>query len=155
MIVYDLLCEDGGHRFEGWFGSSDDFTRQQARGIVTCPHCDSVHVIKAVMAPRLTRKGNQQSEVAAVKAPAAAPVPLSPEAQTALRALASLQAEALKASRWVGDSFADNARAMHYGDKQAEPIHGKATPEQARDLIEEGVAVAPVLFPVAPPEEIN
>jgi hypothetical protein len=69
--------------------------------------------------------------------------------------LAERQAEALKTSRWVGDNFARDARAMHYGDKQVEAIHGQATPTQARELIEEGVDIAPVLFPVAPPEDIH
>lgn len=157
MIVYDLVCEEGGHRFEGWFGSSQDFDGQQARGLVTCPHCASVRVIKAVMAPRLMRKGNQEIEPSA-KAPAQVqtmPQTLPKEARAALRALATLQAEALKSSRWVGGTFAEDARAMHYGDRQAEAIHGQATPEEARALVEEGVEIAPVLFPVAPPEEIN
>jgi len=159
MIVYDLLCEAGDHRFEGWFGSSRDFADQQARGLVTCPQCGSAAVGKAVMAPRLTRKGNQQVAPVAAPAPPAqamtAPRPLSAEAQAALRALATMQAEALKSSRWVGRSFAQDARAMHYGDRQAEPIHGQATPEETRALVEEGVEIAPVLFPLAPPDEIN
>ena len=113
------------------------------------------------MAPRLTRKGNQQaarpavSSVPAQSAPQAPPKALSAEAQAALKALASLQAEALKASRWVGTAFAQDARAMHYGDRQAEPIHGHATPDEARALVEEGVEIAPLLFPVAPPDKIN
>ena len=161
MIVYDLMCEEGGHRFEGWFGSSQDFDDQQARALVACPHCGSARVAKAVMAPRLTRKGNQQavrsavSSMPAQSAPQAPPQALSAEAQAALKALASLQAEALKASRWVGTAFAQDARAMHYGDRQAEPIHGHATPDEARALVEEGVEIAPLLFPVAPPDKIN
>lgn len=151
MIVYDLLCQDGGHRFEGWFGSSDDFAGQQARGLLACPQCGGAQVVKAVMAPRLTRKGNQQAPAAAPQPPA----PLPPEAVAALGALAARQAEALKTSRWVGEDFARDARAMHYGDKQVEAIHGQATPVQARELIEEGVEIALVLFPVAPPDEIN
>jgi len=55
----------------------------------------------------------------------------------------------------VGTAFAQDARAMHYGDRQAEPIHGHATPDEARALVEEGVEIAPLLFPVAPPDKIN
>lgn len=58
MIVYDLECA-GAHKFEGWFSSSTDFARQQERGLVTCPHCGSDQVGKALMAPRVARKGNQ------------------------------------------------------------------------------------------------
>ena len=72
-----------------------------------------------------------------------------------MRALAMAQAAALKTSRWVGGKFAEKARAMHYGEQEAEQIHGQATPDEARALIEEGVEVAPILFPIAPPGEVN
>jgi hypothetical protein len=120
-----------GHRFEGWFGSSDDFAGQQARGLLACPQCGSAQVVKAVMAPRLTRKGNQQQ--GNQQAPAVTPqpqVPFPPEAQAALLKLAEHQAEVLRSSRWVGDNFVRDARAMHYGDKQVEAIHGQATPRR-------------------------
>lgn len=164
MIVFELECRDGGHRFEGWFGSSSDFAEQQQRGLVSCPQCGGSDVIKAPMAPRLTRKGNQLPGHLAAKTPAkpvAAPAPamtappLPPQVVEVLQKVAAAQAEALKSSRWVGDSFADDARSMHYGDRPHEPIHGQATPEDARALIEEGVEVMPVLFPVAPPTEVN
>ncbi|GHC93196.1 DUF1178 family protein [Novosphingobium pokkalii] len=168
MIVFDLQCSAGQHRFEGWFASSSDYAQQQERGLVTCPVCGSGEVVKAVMAPAVGRKGNQAPALpvaapadgaasAAVAAPAgAAPkAPLPPEAVAMLRAVALAQAEAIKSSTWVGTSFAEDARAMHYGDKDAAPIHGQATPEEARDLLEEGIAVAPLLIPVVPPGEAN
>jgi hypothetical protein len=158
MIVFDLECRTGGHRFEGWFGSSDDFARQQQRGLVACPECGSADVIKAPMAPNLGRKGNQLPSV-----PAAAPSPPLPmakgplpaEAARMMRALAAMQAEALKDSRWVGDSFAEESRAIHYGEREAEAIHGQATLEEAKALYEEGIEVAPLPFPVAPPGKAN
>lgn len=157
MIVFDLLCRDAEHRFEGWFGSSDDFTGQQARGLVTCPVCGSADVIRAISAPNLGRKGNQIT-VAPATAPQPAQqanAPLPPEAVAVLKTIAKMQAEALKSSTWVGEKFADNARAMHYGEQAAAPIHGQATPEEASALIEEGVEIAPILFPVAPPGKAN
>lgn len=157
MIVYDLTCQSGGHRFEGWFGSSQDFAEQQARGLVTCPVCGTSDVAKAVMAPNIGRKGNQVPAPVTPSASASvsAPAPLPPQAAAVLRALAQVQAEALRQSTWVGDSFAADARAMHYGEKDAALIHGQATPDEARALIEEGVEIAPILFPVAPPGEVN
>lgn len=164
MIVFDLECEAAGHRFEGWFGSSGDFTDQQGRGLLSCPSCGSTEVRKAVMAPHVGRKGNQV-QVAAARAPVAAE-PAQPasqsvaggipaEAAAMLRAMAAMQAEALKSSTWVGDRFAEDVRAMHYGEKDAALIHGQATPDDARELIEEGIEIAPVLFPVVPPERAN
>ncbi len=166
MIVFDLECRTGGHRFEGWFGSSGDYADQLERGLVTCPSCGSAEVGKAVMAPNVGRKGNQ-----AVAARPSAPsvsdavpdtaavtnsVPqLPPEAMAMLHAIAEKQAEALKKSRWVGKGFAETARAIYYGEIEPELVHGQASPEEAQELIEEGVGIAPVLFPIVPPGEAN
>ncbi|MDP3551557.1 MAG: DUF1178 family protein [Novosphingobium sp.] len=158
MIVFDLQCEPMGHRFEGWFGSSTDYEDQCARGLVSCPTCGSADVTKAVMAPNLGRKGNQLPVATArpaVPPQAATNLPLPPEAVAMFKAVAAMQAEAIKSSTWVGEKFADDARAMHYGEKDAAAIHGKATLDEARELIEEGIQVAPLLVPVIPPEEAN
>ena len=162
MIVFDLECSGGAHRFEGWFKSSEDFARQQDRGLVACPQCGSGDVAKAPMAPRLARKGNQ-SVAAVPSSPMPAPEKsqvlasprLPPEAIAAMHALAAMQAEAIKDSRWVGAKFAAQSRAMHYGDADQATIHGQATREEAQDLLEEGIMVAPLLIPIAPPDEIN
>jgi len=157
MIVFDLHCRDG-HRFEGWFGSSEDFADQQARGLIACPACGSGEVGKAPMAPAVPAKGNTRPEPR--PAPAETPrqlanAPLPPQVQRALAALARAQAEALKQSTWVGEKFAEETRKMHYGEREEAPIHGQASLAEAKALIEEGVPVAPLLFPVAPPEELN
>ena len=133
MIVFDLQCRDGGETFEAWFRSSTDFEEQRAAGMVQCPVCQSANVEKAPMAPRLPRKGSN-----------------SPLAR-----LAAIQTEMLKDSRWVGDDFAETARAMHSGEIEPEQVHGRATPEQAQSLVEEGVPVAPLPLPVRPPSQVN
>lgn len=160
MIVFDLECRAGGHRFEGWFASSEDFAGQQARGLVMCPTCGAPEVDKALSAPRLTRKGNQLPAASApssmpAPAPEAASTPLPAEAVAMLKAVAAVQAEILKTSTWVGENFAEDARAMHYGEKDPAMIHGRASPDEVKDLIEEGVPVAPVLVPIVPPGEVN
>jgi hypothetical protein len=161
MIVFDLECRTGRHRFEGWFGSSDDFADQQARGLLCCPQCGSSDVGKAVMAPSVGRKGNQKVEPAARRRDAGAGAgqmsnaAMPPEAVQMMQQLARMQAEALKQSRWVGDRFVEDAKAMHYGEREAEAIYGEATLDQARDLLDEGIAVAPLPFPVVPPEKAN
>lgn len=157
MIVYDLSCAQG-HRFEGWFGSSDEFASQRERGMLSCPQCGSSEVGKAPMAPAVARKGNQQLAARPATAPESAPVsnqPVSPEVQKAMQQLAEAQAKALKDSTWVGKDFAEQSRAMHYGERDHQAIHGQASLEEAKGLMEEGVPVAPLPFPVAPPEELN
>ena len=133
MIVFDLQCRDGGETFEAWFRSGAEYDEQRAAGLVQCPICQSANVEKAPMAPRLPRKGSDN--------------PLS--------RLAALQSEMLKDSRWVGDQFAETARAIHAGEMRQEQVHGNATIEQAKSLIEEGVPVAPLPLPVRPPTQVN
>jgi len=144
MIVFDLKC-GVGHVFEAWFGSSGDYEDQRARGLLACPLCGDAEVVKAVMAPNVPAKGNRKSE--------APPSPATVKA--ALAALAEAQTKALEGSTWVGRAFAGKARAMHEGEIDTAPIHGQASAEEARALIDEGVPVAPLPFPVAPPETRN
>lgn len=157
MIVFDLGC-DNGHVFEAWFGSSEDYEQQRERGLVTCPLCGSVAVEKAVMAPRVGRKGNQiavRASTADQAPPFSQDGPSPEQAKAMLKALAEAQAEALKNSEWVGKGFADQARAMHLGDVEHRSIHGQTTLEEARSLLEDGVPVAPLPFPVRPPGADN
>jgi hypothetical protein len=132
MIVFDLQCRDGGETFEAWFRSNSDFEEQRGGGLVQCPFCFSANIEKAPMAPRVPRKSD------------------SPLAR-----LAAAQTEMLKDSRWVGDQFADTARAIHSGEMPAQQVHGSATLEQAKSLLDDGVPVAPLPLPVTPPNQVN
>jgi hypothetical protein len=152
VIVFDLKCS-GGHVFEAWFGSSESYAEQQAAGLVACPICGSGDVAKAVMAPNIGAKGNQRASAPAPAPSADAPPPEVVKA--AMEMIASAQAKMLEKSQWVGTGFADKARAMHLGEEPITQIHGQATAEQAQELVEEGVPVAPLLVPVVPPERCN
>ena len=159
MIVYDLSCSEG-HRFEGWFGSSSDYDSQRERGLLTCPECGCGEVGKAPMAPAVSAKGNRteaprQAEPSADETRPMIRGELPAGVKQALETLAKAQANALEKSTWVGDKFADKARSMHYGETDEAPIHGKATKDEAEEMVAEGITVAPLLFPVAPPDELN
>jgi hypothetical protein len=150
VIVFDLKC-DAGHVFEAWFGSSTAYAEQRASGLLSCPMCGSAVVEKALMAPNVAAKGNQRNAIAPPS-----DGPPSPEAvKAAMAALAQMQAKALEQSQWVGVAFADKARAMHLGETPVAPIHGQATRDEARALVEEGVPVAPLPLPVVPPDQCN
>ena len=133
MIVFDLQCGDECGTFEAWFRSSEDYEEQRGTGLVQCPVCQSTNVEKAPMAPRVPRKGG-----------------LSP-----LTKLAAMQTEMLKDSRWVGDEFTSTARAMHAGEMEPAQVHGNATLEQAKSLVDDGIPVAPLPLPVTPPSQVN
>jgi hypothetical protein len=148
MIVFDLACP-GGHVFEAWFGSSADYEDQRTRGLVSCPLCGAREVTKAVMAPNVAAKGNQRS---AKPVPMRGGAPTPAEMKALLSALAQAQAKALEGSEHVGRRFAAEARAIHEGEADERPIHGHATPAEAKALIEDGVPVAALPLPVIPPE---
>ena len=142
MIVFDLRCSND-HVFEAWFASTAAYDEQRDRALVSCPICSDTSVAKALMAPNIGAKGNSRA------------VPTPMEVKAALKALAGAQQQALEGSRWVGGRCAEEARAMHLGEREQETIHGKATLAEAKALVEEGVPVAALPFPVLPPEKAN
>ena len=133
MIVYSLNCSRG-HAFEGWFKDSAAYDAQSADGKLVCPVCDSRKIEKAPMAPSLP------SSVGERKSVAAAPNELRQMRQfmTGLRKYVEENAE------YVGAQFPEEARKIHYGETEDRHIYGEASPEEARELIEEGVDVAPL-----------
>ncbi len=159
MIIFDLKCADGGHVFEAWFGSSGDYEDQLSRGLIACPLCGSAEIAKAVMAPAVGAKGNRSAEAVASAPAGQAPKELfsgDPETvKQMLAAVAQVQRKMLEGSESVGDRFADEARAIHLGETEKRAIHGRASRADAESLIEEGIPVAPLPFPVIEPGEEN
>ncbi len=175
MIVFDLICgsqvcSSQGHVFEGWFASSEEFAAQKQTGLLCCPVCGDSDIRKAVMAPNVGAKGNQ----ALASAPAASEAeesPAAPAAESAVAVqnvpeitqkmqdmigeLAKAQSQMLEKSTWVGTDFASKARDIHYGESDPELIHGQTSEEEAQDLLDEGISVAPLPLPVVPPEAKN
>ena len=100
MIIFDLKCAPQGHVFEAWFGSSEDYEGQRARGLVSCPLCGSAEIGKAPMAPAVGAKGNQADGL-----PPA-------EMKKLLGAMAEAQKKVLENSEHVGPRFADEARGV-------------------------------------------
>jgi hypothetical protein len=132
MIRYALRC-DREHRFDSWFGSSDDFDRLTGAGLVACAVCGSSAVEKDLMAPSVT-------------SPAPAP-DLSAPASPAEQKLAELRRRIEATAEDVGRSFAAEARRIHEGLAPERPIIGEARPSEARALLEDGIPVAPLPWP--------
>lgn len=151
--VLDLLCALD-HSFEGWFGSEDDFQSQLARGLVQCPLCGSAEVRKALSAPRLNLHGGSAHEPR--DGPATVPEPRAAEPAQPHAPAHALQAAWLQLARQVlahtedvGERFATEARRMHHGDVQKRGIRGQATAQETAQLLDEGIAVFPLLLPDA------
>lgn len=152
MIVFDLKCTTG-HVFEAWFANSEAFQEQKARNLLSCPMCGASDVDKAVMAPNVPAKGNQRPQ-AGVNMVSDAPA-ASADLKAMMAKIAAVQAEIIKNSQWVGRDFAQQARAMDAGEMDHALIHGQTSAEEARDLLENGISVMPLLIPVVPPEKQN
>lgn len=138
MIRYSLSC-DNAHEFEGWFSESADFDRQIESGFLTCPVCNSAAISKLLMAPSVStaRKKNEMQTLAMDAARKEAIIKIK-EAVEAIKANAED----------VGAKFPEEARKIHYGEADARGIIGKATPDEARALVEEGIEIAAI--PVLP-----
>ncbi len=162
MKVLDLQCANQ-HSFEGWFASEDDFQSQLARGLVDCPMCCDRAIQKMPSAPRLNlgayqiadsgfkNRPQQPGESAhspelAVQKNAAVGVPSEQPAHSPAEQAAFFTAlrQMVANTEDVGDKFAHEARAMHYGDAQVRSIRGQASAREAVELLQEGIDVLPL-----------
>ena len=138
MIRYSLVCHQG-HSFESWFQNSRASDGQLKRGLVACPVCDSTRVSKAIMAPAVKASRKQNAEL-----PSQPVALLSEKEQKTRKLLKALHEHVKKNSEHVGEQFPKLARQMHYEEIPARSIYGEAKPAEVRDLLEEGVDVAPL-----------
>jgi hypothetical protein len=143
MIRYALLCEQD-HEFDGWFRSSSVFDEQAKAGELQCPVCGSAEVRKGLMAPNVagTKKSNSIDVSQAQE-----------QARKMVMMMTALRKHVEENCDYVGDQFAEEARRIHYGEEPHRDIYGEVTPDEARELIEEGVEVAPL--PVLTPRQAN
>jgi len=163
MIRYALHCRNG-HDFESWFPNSAAFDKQAKRGLVECPVCGSAKVEKAIMAPRLGRSDDAPRPDAAAPVPTPIPVAppaasqpmtpvmaLSPRERELRQKLKELRDHVTKNSHYVGGQFAEEARKIHYGETEHRSIYGEASPDEAKELHDEGIEFHPL--PVLPDDK--
>tara|TARA_R110000796_G_scaffold251274_1_gene382273 strand:+ start:204 stop:644 length:441 start_codon:yes stop_codon:yes gene_type:complete len=137
MIRYALICSDCDHDFEAWFASSAAFDDQSGRGLVSCAMCGGENVAKQIMAPSVRTSENRKSE--------------PDEAARVREFMAKARDHVANNFDYVGDSFADEARSMYYGETEDRPIWGETTAEESEALREEGVPAAPLPRALTPP----
>ena len=131
MIKYTLKCKNS-HEFESWLSSSDSFDKLKRQNQLECPICSSNEIEKSLMAPRLSPINVQKKETL-----------ISTESDIE-KEIKALKNKIKKTAKDVGENFPDEARAMHYGEKEERPIVGKTTIEEAKDLAEEGIPFVPL-----------
>jgi hypothetical protein len=156
MKVYNLACPLT-HQFEGWFRSEDDFFSQQKKSILSCPICESVEITRMPSAPYLGTNKSNSKELAENNGESAPPsngvvVPTNDsmhltadqkqEFQQKMQAtMLSVVREIMTKTEDVGDSFAEEARKIHYKESPQRSIRGVATVDEAANLIDEGIEV--------------
>ena len=151
MILYELRCGKG-HNFEAWFKDSATYDGQAKRDEVECPICSNTSVQKAPMAPRLSGVGREKSAIAGIATPNDAS-PKSPAesrarevAREILTAMKKVHKHVEENCDYVGTKFADEARAIHYGETEERGIYGEATPEETKELEDEEIPVQHLPF---------
>ncbi|MGQ0545641.1 MAG: DUF1178 family protein [Betaproteobacteria bacterium] len=150
MIVFDLLCA-GGHRFEGWFSSADDFASQKERRLVACPICGSAEVERVPSATR-ANLGAQPPKVE--KKPEKTPEMEGKDAFAIAQILYSrMLDELLSKSEDVGKQFPEEARRIHYKEVPSRAIRGQATEQEHDELVDEGIPVS--RLPLPPTGRLN
>jgi len=130
MISFNLRCKND-HEFEGWFKNSDAFDDQNAKRQIACPTCGSKKIERALSAPNVSTARRQEAVTAE-------------QAKKFRTALRDLRKHVESTHENVGRDFAEEARKIHYGEREQRDIFGEATMEEAQDLAEEGVPVAPL-----------
>ena len=174
MIRYDLNCANE-HSFDGWFRDSAGFEAQNADGTLLCPHCGSNEIEKALMTPGLPVKSNAARgmiprEAVSEASPSSGGglTPDDPKLTAFRQAMRAFRSQVEANADYVGDRFAEEARAIYYAetdktgteataDEDASPktrkrgIYGEATLEDAKALLEEGIDVLPL--PVLPEDQ--
>lgn len=148
MIKYSLICECG-YQSEAWFASIASYDEQKQKGLVECAVCGSKNVNKAIMAPAIKKRTDNAPPIGAIADAGTNAESLVPEPIKEI--MKGWREHISKNYDYVGDSFANEARAIHDGESEARPIYGETTPKEARELIEEGISITP-LPPLANPK---
>ena len=130
MIKYNLICKCG-ETFESWFSSSSEFDSLCKKKFIKCIYCESSSVKKTVMAPNLFSKSNKVFKKNKLE-------------KNIRKQLLNFRKYIEKNCKNVGDNFSQEARNIFYDNKTSKGIYGKATPEEADELLEEGIEVATI-----------
>ena len=131
MISFNLKCLECEFDFEGWFESSNEYSKQKKKKLITCPSCDSYKVEKGLMTPNLSKKTNSKN---------------NKRKKTFASNISKLKKMVEDNFDYVGDKFTEEAKKIKYGETKLRSIYGEATLDQTKELIEEDIDVLPLPF---------
>ena len=128
MIKYNLVCKKCDLTFDSWFSSSNEYEKLKKKNLLNCHNCNSTHVQKNLMAPKLINNNQKIKNVQKLK-----------RLQKIKETIKDYQKFIKKNLRYVGDNFAYEARSIHYNNKKEKNIYGHASKEDLKELNAEGI----------------
>ena len=130
MILFDLKCHNL-HNFEAWFKDSNEFVKQQKKGLISCPVCEDKNIMKSLMIPNLNKKSNSKSNKKLIN-------------KTLINKISKYKKIVAENFEYVGSNFAEEAKKIKYGEVDDRAIYGEANLNQAKELIEEEIDFQPL-----------
>lgn len=129
MIKYELVCRKCDNVFDSWFAASKEYEKLKKLKHINCHFCGSLRVEKNLMSPNIVNNKEDNSEILKDKKYL--------KLKNKIREYQKLIKENFK---YVGENFANEARSIHYNEKnQSKGIYGKATTKEVKELQEEGI----------------
>ena len=130
MILFDLKCSNS-HAFEAWFKDSNEFLKQQKKGLISCPVCEDKNIVKSLMAPNLNKKSNSKISKKIIN-------------KTLINKISKYKKIVEKNFEYVGKNFTEEGKKIKYGEVDDRAIYGEADLNQAKELIEEEIEFHPL-----------
>ena len=132
MIKYNLKCKNK-HEFESWFSDSKEFEKLRQKKIIECTLCGTKNVQKSIMSPSILSKNQKVKNIQSAR-----------YLKKIRKDLLKMRNFIEKNFNYVGDNFPQEVRNIYYDKNKNKNIYGKATPEEAEELREEGIELTTI-----------
>ena len=132
MIKYNLKCKHK-HEFESWFLDSKEFEKLKSKKMIECIFCKTKSIEKSIMAPSVLSQEQKQKDQKSTK-----------YVKKIQKDLLKIRNFVEKNFEYVGNNFPREVRNVCYDKRKNKNIYGKATPEETRELEEEGIELTAI-----------
>jgi hypothetical protein len=128
MIKYILKCNKN-HEFESWFSNSEEFDKLNKRQLLECIYCSSKKISKSIMSPMISNLSNKKEKIEEI----------DKGIKEEKNKLFQLRKYIETNFDYVGKDFSKKVREVYYDKKNKKAIYGTTTPEERKELVEEGI----------------
>ena len=138
MISFDLECSNK-HRFEGSFKDYQAFDEQLTKGMIECPVCSDLKIKRLFTGCSIQPGSGTHYNISLPDNPKPDKSP-----QNIFEMMRIVRDYVINNFENVGKDFSDTARAIYYGVEKERNIYGESTPQEIKELMDEGVNVLPI-----------